>query len=223
MRLMGMLSYTACSVRPGHIFLCCFLTGRDIYCRIFFRQINDSGSEGMRLKGDKHMLKEKKERPGQDRLPGQGPAAAGPDGSAYGMQGNNRRAIAEQGKLVFKEKKRLAFLGLPFTFTTYLIYENDIQIKSGFLSSVENDCYMYRVIDVQLRISFLQRLFGLGTVICVTSDATNRKIEFKNIRKARQIKDYIYQASEEAKLRRRTVSMQYIDSFEDLDGDGVPD
>ena len=82
---------------------------------------------------------------------------------------------------------------------------------------------MYRVIDVQLRISFLQRLFGLGTVICVTSDATNRKIEFKNIRKARQIKDYIYQASEEAKLRRRTVSMQYIDSFEDLDGDEPDD
>lgn len=170
------------------------------------------------------MLKEKNAKPGQDdRQPGQGPAAAGPAGPAYGMPGNNRRAIAEQGKLVFKEKKRLGFLGLPFTFTTYLIYENDIQIKSGFLSSVENDCYMYRVIDVQLRVSFWQRLMGLGTVILLTSDATNKKIEFKNIRKARQIKDFIYQASEDAKLRRRTVSMQYIDSFEDMDGDGVPD
>ena len=101
--------------------------------------------------------------------------------------------------------------------------ENDIQIKSGFLSSMENDCYMYRVIDVQLQISFLQRIFGLGTVICVTSDATNKTIVLKNIRHAREIKDFIYQASEEAKIRRRTVNMQNIGVFEDLDGDGIPD
>lgn len=135
----------------------------------------------------------------------------------------DRRPLTDQGKLVYKEKKRWGFLGLPFTFTTYLLYENDIQIKSGFLSSVENDCYMYRVIDVQLRISFLQRLFGLGTVICVTSDATNKTITLKNIRHARQVKDFIYRASEEAKIRRRTVNMQNIGAFEDLDGDGIPD
>lgn len=135
----------------------------------------------------------------------------------------DRRPLTDQGKLVYKEKKRWGFLGLPFTFTTYLLYENDIQIKSGFLSSVENDCYMYRVIDVQLRISFLQRLFGLGTVICVTSDATNKTITLKNIRHARQVKDFIYRASEEAKIRRRTVNMQNIGAFEDLDGDGMPD
>lgn len=135
----------------------------------------------------------------------------------------DRRPLTDQGKLVYKEQKRWGFLGLPFTFTTYLLYENDIQIKSGFFSSVENDCYMYRVIDVQLRISFLQRLFGLGTVICVTSDATNKTITLKNIRHARQIKDFIYRASEEAKIRRRTVNMQNIGAFEDLDGDGMPD
>ena len=119
----------------------------------------------------------------------EGPGAGGRTAAA------DRRPLTDQGKLVYKEKKRWGFLGLPFTFTTYLLYENDIQIKSGFLSSVENDCYMYRVIDVQLRISFLQRLFGLGTVIC----------------------------SEEAKIRRRTVNMQNIGAFEDLDGDGMPD
>ncbi len=142
---------------------------------------------------------------------------------AGGRNAADRRPLTDQGKLVYKEKKRWGFLGLPFTFTTYLLYENDIQIKSGFLSSVENDCYMYRVIDVQLRISFLQRLFGLGTVICVTSDATNKTITLKNIRHARQVKDFIYRASEEAKIRRRTVNMQNIGAFEDLDGDGMPD
>ena len=148
-------------------------------------------------------------------------AGNGPEGRPSAAA--DRRALTDQGKLVYREKKRLGFLGLPFTFTTYLIYENDIQIKTGFLSVIENDCYMYRVIDVQLRAGFLQRLFGLGTVICVTSDATSKTITLKNIRHAKDIKDFIYRASEDAKLRRRTVNMQNIGAYEDLDGDGIPD
>ena len=148
-------------------------------------------------------------------------AGNGPEGRPSAAA--DRRALTDQGKLVYREKKRWGFLGLPFTFTTYLIHENDIQIKTGFLSVIENDCYMYRVIDVQLRVGFWQRLFGLGTVHCVTSDATNKTITLKNIRHAKDIKDFIYRASEDAKLRRRTVNMQNIGAYEDLDGDGFPD
>ena len=136
---------------------------------------------------------------------------------------DSRRSLSEQGKLVYKEKKRWLFLALPFTFTTYFLFENDIQIRSGFLNSTEDDCYMYRVIDVRLNVSFLQRLFGIGTVICVTSDATNKTIVLKNIRRAKEIKDFIYKASEDAKMRRRTVNMQNIGAYDDVDGDGFPD
>ena len=164
-----------------------------------------------------HMIKETE--------PGAGRAAQGdrpgPEGAAAAKDPG--RPVTDQGRLVYKEKKRLGFLGLPFTFTTYLLYENDIQIRRGLFSVVEDDCYMYRVIDVQLRVSFLQRLFGLGTVICVTSDATNKTITLKNIRRSKEIKNFIYRASEEAKMRRRTVNMQNIGAFEDLDGDGMPD
>ena len=170
------------------------------------------------------MVREVKDRQDGGTGPNHGPAGPADTGAdRRASMAIDRRSMSEQGKLVYREQKRWGFLGLPFTFTTYLLYENDIQIKSGFLSSVENDCYMYRVIDVQLRVSFWQRLFGLGTVICVTSDATNKTIVLKNIRHAREIKDFIYRASEEAKLRRRTVNMQNIGAYEDLDGDGVPD
>lgn len=170
------------------------------------------------------MIREKDGSVGAGNMPGDPRSASGtPRDNAADIRAQERKSMSGQGKLVYKEKKRWGFLGLPFTFTTYLLYENDIQIKTGLFSSMENDCYMYRVIDVQLRISFLQRLFGLGTVICATSDATNRTIVLKNIRHAREIKDFIYRASEEAKLRRRTVNMQNIGAYEDLDGDGVPD
>ena len=109
--------------------------------------------------------------------------------------------------------------GLPFTFTEFYIYDNDIQIRAGLFNSNEDDCYMYRITDVKLKQSLFQKMFGLGTVECYTSDVTDKKIVLKNIRNAREIKDFIYSASEESKRRRRTVNMQNIGAYEDYDYD----
>ena len=126
-----------------------------------------------------------------------------------------------KGNLVYEEQARWTFLGLPFTFTKYLFHENDLQIRRGFLNSTENDTYMYRIIDVQLKQSLLQKMFGLGTIICYTSDATDKTLVIKNIKHARKIKDFIYTASEEAKMRRRTVNMQNIGDYDDLADDAI--
>ena len=135
------------------------------------------------------------------------------------MSKNNGPAPANphsKGNLVHEEQSRWTFLGLPFTFTKYLFYENDLQIRKGFLNSTENDTYMYRIIDVQLKQTLIQKMFGLGTIICYTSDATDKTLVIKNIKHAREIKDFIYTASEEAKMRRRTVNMQNIGDYDDM-------
>ena len=51
----------------------------------------------------------------------------------------------------FVEKKRWLFLGLPFTFTKYVIKEDMITVDTGVFTKVENDCYMYKVQDVSIR------------------------------------------------------------------------
>jgi hypothetical protein len=80
---------------------------------------------------------------------------------------------------------------------------------------------MYRIIDVKLQQSLIQKMFGLGTIVCYTSDATDKTLVIKNIKHAREIKDFIYTASEEAKMRRRTVNMQNIGDYDDLTDDAV--
>lgn len=106
----------------------------------------------------------------------------------------------------FVERKRWLFLGLPFTFTKYIIKENILTIDSGLFKKVENDCYMYKVQDVELVTSLAERIVGIGTVICYTGDTTHPKLILSHIKNAKAIKDFVLEASEQARLKRRTLN-----------------
>ena len=113
--------------------------------------------------------------------------------------------------MAYKEKKRWAFFGLPWTFTTYTVSEEIITINSGFLKRVENDCYLYKVVDVRLEVSLPERLFGLGTVHCFSGDLTNPDLRLLHIKNAKEIKDYILKQSEEERMKRKTLNTQSLD------------
>ena len=114
----------------------------------------------------------------------------------------------------FVEKKRWLFLGLPFTFTRYMIKEDLITVDTGVFTKVENDCYMYKVQDVEHTASIWERMVGLGTIVCYTGDTTHPKLLIEHIRNSKAIKEFILKESEEARLKRRTVNMLDIGSGE---------
>lgn len=112
----------------------------------------------------------------------------------------------------FVERKRILFFGLPWTFTKYTVKEDIINIQKGLLSTVEDDCYMYKVQDVKLQTSLVERIFKLGTVVCFTGDTTHQKLELIHIKNAREVKDFILEASEQARMKRRTLNTLNIGS-----------
>lgn len=112
----------------------------------------------------------------------------------------------------FIERKRWLFFGLPFTFTKYTIKEDMITISEGLLKTIENDCYMYKVQDVEHSATLMEKLFKLGTVICYTGDTTHARLVLNHIRNSKEIKEFILRESEEARLKRRTVNMLDIGS-----------
>ncbi|MGL5259092.1 MAG: PH domain-containing protein [Lachnospiraceae bacterium] len=121
----------------------------------------------------------------------------------------------------FIERKRLLFFGLPWTFTKYFISEHMITIQAGLLNTKEDDCYMYKVQDVQLNISLFERLFKLGTIKCYTGDTTNSILIITHIKNAREIKNYILEVAEKERMKRRTLNTLDIGSGVSNDMDRI--
>ena len=119
----------------------------------------------------------------------------------------------------YVERKRLVFFGLPFTFTKYTVTDEVITINDGLLNTKENDCYLYKVQDVELQVSLGERIFGLGTVACYTGDNTHPQLFLTHIRNAREIKNYILKAAEEARRKRRTLNTLNINASDIEDDD----
>lgn len=117
-----------------------------------------------------------------------------------------KNTVENEDEVKYTERKRLLFFGLPWTFTKYTITPSTLTIDQGFLRTEENDCYMYKVQDVKLTTTLMERIFGLGTIICYTGDVTNPELQMVHIKHAKEIKNYLLKASEEARLKRRTLN-----------------
>jgi Bacterial membrane flanked domain. len=74
----------------------------------------------------------------------------------------------------WKDRKR--FLGMPLSFTRYRLENNRLFVNKGLFTSVEDELVMYRVLDVRLKRTFLDKIFGVGTVTLYTADETNKEL-----------------------------------------------
>lgn len=125
-------------------------------------------------------------------------------------------------ELLWKDRKR--HLGMPLSFTRYSMTEDRLYLVTGVLNMKEEEILLYRIRDVTLKRSLIQRLFGEGTVCIRSSDLSVPHLDLVNIRRSKEIKDLISDKVEDAKNRRRMRTTELIDDPDaDLDGDGIPD
>jgi uncharacterized membrane protein YdbT with pleckstrin-like domain len=118
----------------------------------------------------------------------------------------------------YRERKRWLFFGLPWTFTVYTVNGDFVTRKAGLFRTVEDDCYLYKIQDVKLVKSLCERIFRLGTIVCFTGDATDPELKLIHIRNSHEIKDYILDASEKARIKRRTLHTLDIGGSADAGG-----
>lgn len=122
--------------------------------------------------------------------------------------------------IVWSDRKRSLFFGLPLSFTKYSMSENSLYVQTGFLSTRLDDAKLYRIIDITMKRTFMQRIMGLGTVVCNTADKTTPILEIKNIKKASDFRIMLSSMVENERDRKRVSGREYmggIDVGDDMD------
>lgn len=116
-------------------------------------------------------------------------------------------------------------MGLPLSFTRYRLTEERLFCETGFFNIKEEEILLYRIRDLELKLTLGQRLVGCGSVYVHSSDKTQPILELKNIKKPREVKELLSDKIEECKDRRRMRSMEIVDDGceHDADGNGIAD
>ena len=124
---------------------------------------------------------------------------------------------------IWQDRKR-TFLGLPLSFTKYMLTEDRIFVEKGFLNSVLDEENLYRIRDVRVSRTLGQRIFGLGTV---TVFATNDETVLESIKDPIEVKEEIVRLVEEARRKHGIRANEMLVATPDIDCDhdldGIPD
>ena len=120
------------------------------------------------------------------------------------------------------DRKR-TFLGLPLSFTRYYVHAEKLVVETGFFSLREEEIRLYRIMDITLRRSLGQRIFGVGTIHLCSADKTTPELDIKNIKKPWETKELLSALVEEARTAKRISGREYMGiDFDGEDGDAHP-
>ncbi len=119
---------------------------------------------------------------------------------------------------LWQDRKR--HFGLPISFTKYSMSEDRLFVETGFFNLEQDEVRLYRILDLQLKRSFGQRIFGVGTIMVSSSDKSLGNFEIKNIKNSVEVKEMLSEQVEKQREEKRVVSREYMqedDHEEDFD------
>jgi membrane protein YdbS with pleckstrin-like domain len=90
----------------------------------------------------------------------------------------------------------------------YEVTADRIEWSRGILDRRVDNVDMFRVIDLKMRRSLLDCIFGVGTVALITTDKTDPEFEFEKIQDCRYLYDIIKKASLEADRKTGVVHLE---------------
>lgn len=114
-------------------------------------------------------------------------------------------------KELWSDKKR-TLLGMPISFTNYALSEDRLFIRTGAFTRVEDEVWLYRILDVTLRQTLIQRINGVGTIHCCSSDASLKEFCLENIKNPREVKELLSNMIEAQREKKRVYFHESLSS-----------
>ena len=122
--------------------------------------------------------------------------------------------------ILWQDRKR--HFGLPLSFTKYSMSEDRLFVETGFFNLVQNEVRLYRILDLQLKRSLGQRIFGVGSIFVSSSDKNLGTFEIRNVKNSANVKEMLSVQVEQQREAKRVVGREYMGGdidFEDEDDD----
>ena len=107
-------------------------------------------------------------------------------------------------------ERQCIWCGLPLTFTTYSYDEERFFVNSGFLNQRQDEVRLYRIQDLTVTRSLIQRIFGLGSILVNSSDKTLGNFEIRNIKNVMAVKEALSELVEEQRDKKRVYTREYV-------------
>lgn len=119
--------------------------------------------------------------------------------------------------LLWRDRKRI--LGMPISFTRYELTESRLLVKTGLLNTREEELRLFRVRDISTQESLIDRLFGVGSILLHTTDATSPTLKIMHVKNSARVKELLSIQVEEARLKNRVRAMEVGDNGCEEDDD----
>lgn len=116
----------------------------------------------------------------------------------------------QEEPLLWRDKKRI--LGLAISFTRYELTQSRLIVKMGLLNTREEELRLFRVRDISAQETLVDRLFGVGSILLHTTDATSPTLLVRHIKNHNKVKELLSAQVEEARMKNRVRSMEVSDN-----------
>lgn len=123
---------------------------------------------------------------------------------------NEDRLTDEVLELEWSDKKR--YFGMPLSFTHYSIADGRLFIKRGLFCTFLDEVMLFRVCDVRMVQTLWQKLFGVGTVVVYTTDASSGTgdISLVNIKEPMRVRSLISHLVETEREKKGILSAEFL-------------
>lgn len=123
--------------------------------------------------------------------------------------------VLSKNNVVWSDRKR--YFGLPLSFTKYAISEDRLFQQTGILNLKYEEILLYRVRDITLSRSFGERIFGVGTIIVISSDKSRPELIIESVKDPTAVKELLHQQVEAMKISRRVRYGEFATFSDDMD------
>ena len=98
---------------------------------------------------------------------------------------NIKKLKRDYGNVLWAGRK--CILGMPISFTRYILTDTALYTKIGFFSIKEDEIELYRIFDKQISFTLFQRMVKCGTITLMSKDTDTPSKRLVSIRNPREV------------------------------------